>query len=214
MPTWGGRWGERWGCPAPGENPYLLLCRDLTWKQAERWPNHRLVCEIAAEQAFEAHREAERVELRFGVSGGAGDELDAWGAAVDFPRFGAHDTLYKKALRASGRSLLGSGDPATFHDVIATINPTALVSLAELFPACVRLFFTDITENEQRIILGLLEHVPGLGICVQSVLTFGGEVFVWGHTDGDVPVPFHWGYANSPGIPEDETAGWALILTL
>jgi len=213
MPTWGGFWGEPWGCPAPEENPYLLLCRDLTWKQAEDWTNFQKVCEIAAEQAFEAHLEAQQVENRLGVSRGFGDELDAWGQAVGFPRYGAHDTLYKSALQAAGRALLGTGDPDTFHDVINLINPNALLSLAEVFPACVRLTFHNITTLEQEIVFGLLENVPGLGICLQSVFAFDDQVFVWGHTDGDVDVPHHWDDTRG-GIAPSDVAGWAFLISM
>lgn len=212
MPTWGGRWGDRWGCPEPGENIYLALCQQFTWKQAEQWPNHKLVCEIAAIQAFDAHQQAERVERRWSVAGAQGDELDQYGAMVVFPRFGAIDTLYRKGIIAAGRALLGSGDPATFHDVIAEVNPNALRSLAEIFPACVRLTFKQTTEQEQAVIFGLLENVPGLGICLQRIVTFGDEIFQWAG-DG-IPVTRHWSDATSPTpiTPSSETAGWAAVV--
>ena len=210
MGTWGSKWGTKWGCPRE-ENPYAILCRDFTWKQAEEWPNFKAFCDVAALSAFAAHKEAGQVERRLGVSRAVGDELDAWGDSLDFMRFGATDTLYRFALRAAGRALRGSGRPEDFHDVISLVKPGALGSLQEIFPGCVRLFLSGLSAVEEEIVFGLLEDVPGLGICLQKVETFGGEVFIWGHTDNDVPTPHHWD-AVSGGLAPEDTAGWAVVV--
>ena len=211
MALWGSKWGSKWGCGPPAENIYLTLCRDHTWKQAEKWPNIKKFCEVAAKSAFSAHNDALRVEKRWGVPRSRGDELDSWGDSLDFPRFGASDTLYRFGLQASGRGLFGSGRPGDFHDVINIVKPGALGSLQEIFPGCVRLFLQGLSPVEEDIVFGLLEDVPGLGICLQKVETFGGDVFTWGHTDGDVPVNRHWD-AITGGLSPADIAGWAVLV--
>lgn len=211
MAKWGSKWGGKWGCGDPAENIYLTLCRDHTWKQAEEWPNIKKFCEVAARSAFSAHNDAVAVEKRLGVPRARGDEQDSWGDTLDFPRFGASDTLYRFGLQAAGRALFGSGRPEDFHDVIEIVKPGALGSLQEIFPACVRLFLSGLSPTEEAIVFGLLEDVPGLGICLQKVETFGGQVFQWGHTDGDVPVTRHWD-ALSGGLSPSDVAGWAVVV--
>lgn len=211
---WGGKWGEKWGCP--GLEDYRKLCESYQWKQLDHAPNWAALCRMLVETFAEVDDKIrERVVERVGLDQAEGAELDQWGAAVNQPRWGATDDLYRRAIKAAARKIYSEGAPYDFFDIAELVNPDVLLTIQEIFPACVRLYFTGLSADEQAVLFRLMKHtddnpgVAGLAICLQFVEIDPLGVFEWSYLNDDAsldPVDHHWDHTDHD-IPS--AAGWA-----
>ena len=208
---WGAIWGGQWGCKPLD---YHDVCRSHLWKQLENAPNFKILCQILARIALSFESEINRMEAGAGVDNAFGDELDQWGFLLDERREGATDDLFRRQIKGKARKLLGSGTVDDFFDVVDAIQENAGLSVVEAFPACVRLFFTNLTNEEQRVVFGLLTDVPALTICLQWIDVDPDGVFEFSYLNEDLtlfPIQRHWAHTDGD-IPANQTAGKAFLL--
>jgi hypothetical protein len=204
--TWGNKWGDKWGAPLSAFS-YQTFAETQIWKHLQYLPNIRALLDLIAECVGTLDVDIVQVATNVGIDSATGAALDDWGDLVDFPRLGANDDVYRRAIKAAARRLFASGRPDDFYDVISIASPTAIVKLLEIFPACVWVWIIASTVEESQILGSLLDGVPGLGICATWIES-ESQVFTWGHTDNDVPVEYHWGHTDGD-IPDGEKAGFA-----
>lgn len=209
--SWGDEWGDPWGDPLATFD-YVQFGQTQTWKHLQYLPNIRKVIDLIAEAVTEVDAAAVDVASNVGIELATALELDDIGDQVNFPRLGANDPLYRRALKAAARRLLASGRPDDFYDIVAIASPGSIVKLTEIFPACLLLWIQSQTLEEARIIASLLDGVPGLGICAFWI-EFESQVFTWGHSSNDVPVEFSWDH-SSGDIPADEKAGMGRVASI
>ncbi len=215
---WGDKWGDKWGCPSFQE--FRELCDQYQWKQLDHAPNWHKLCEILVETFAPVDDKIREMGERVGLDQAVGDEVDQWGAAVKQPRWGASDDLYKRAIKAAARKTFSQGRPHDFIDIAELINPEVGVTIQEVFPAAVRLFFRNLSADEQRILFGLMRHtedtpgVAGLAIGTQLVEVDERGVFEWSYLNDDsskLPVDYHWDHTDHD-IPGDQIAGFAYLI--
>lgn len=221
MSKWGSSWGTAWGCLEDLPNKVESLCKLWLWWQYQRAPNMQTLCRIFTDLFSELEDQAQTIMDRVGLLGATSGELDAWGVLVGVQRNGVSDTLLRRKIQAKARASTGHGQPRDFFDVMTLIAPTSNPSFAEVYPACVRMFFTAVTANEQAIIFELMRQVPGLGICLQYVeIDPSGQVFEFSYLESAEGVPprvtfdvqWHWDFSPDLDIPPDQKAGFAYLI--
>jgi hypothetical protein len=181
----------------------------------------RALCAIFTVIFSELEDKAQAVLNTRGLDGAAGGELDAWGVLLGVVRNGVSDSLMRRKIQAAARAAIGHGQPRDFYDVMVLIAPDSNPRFAEVFPACVRMFFFAISNAERRIIFELMKQVPGLGICLQYVeIPDSGQVFEFSYLESDVgvnprvtfDVQWHWDFFPDKDIPPDQKAGFAFLI--
>jgi hypothetical protein len=221
MSRWGGEWGSPWGCDEDPASKVEDICRLWLWWQYDRAPNMQALCAIFTEIFAEAEATAQGIQERVGLEGATGGELDAWGVLVNVTRNGVSDDLMRRKIKAGARAALGQGQPRDFFDVMTLIAPNSNPRFAEVFPACVRMFFDAVTVQEQEVIFELMRQVPTLGVCLQfAEVDPSGQVFEFSYLESDVgvnpretfPVQWHWDYFPDRDIPASQKAGFAYLI--
>lgn len=202
--SWGDKWGSKWGQPA---FPFKEFGRAKIWKHLQYAPNIQAFVDILADCYAIVDEASTAVATKVGINSASGLELDDWGEMVGFPRNGADDDLYRRAIKAAARRLFASGKPDDFYDIVNALSPTATVRIAEVFPACMIVWIQSASVEESRIIAKLLDGVPGLGICAIWIEA-EAQVFTWGHSTEAIPVEYSWDHSTGT-IPADEKAGMA-----
>ena len=221
MSEWGSQWGTQWGC-APGlPNKVEQICKFWLWWQYDDKPNMQTLCAIFTVIFSDLEEQAQVVLQTRGLDGATKGELDAWGLLVDVTRNGVSDDLMRRKIKAAARAALGQGQPRDFFDVMTLIAPNSNPRFAEVYPACVRMFFDAVSNAEKAIIFELMKKVPGLGICLQYVeVDDSGQVFEFSYLESDVGVmpretfgvQFHWDFFPDLDIPPDQKAGFAFLI--
>ena len=209
---WGMDWAETWGGTLEAFD-FEDECKDLTWKHLEGQPNLQKFCTVLAELSAETDANILIEASRAGVDQASGNELDAWGAMVNLPRLGAGDELYRRGIKAAAAALFCQAEPGSYYDIAATVAPDSSILLLEMFPACFRVFFFDMTPDEQRIVGSLVGQCRGLAICALGVFT-DSEYFEWASTEGSVVVDHHWDSTVAGSVPAIDSAGFASIKPL
>lgn len=220
MSEWGSGWGTQWGCELDPVDKVGSLCDLWLWWQYQRAPNMQALCRIFTVIFEELEAKSQRVQTRIGVDRAVGGELDAWGVLVGITRNGVNDALMRRKIKAAARAALGQGQARDFFEVMILITPNSNPRFAEVFPACVRMFFTAVTLQEQEIIFELMKQVPGLGICLQYVeVDPTGQVFEFSYLESPVGDPrvtfdveFHWDFFPDLDIPPNQKAGFAYLV--
>ena len=213
---WGGEWGAQWGC---GPRDFQGVCEIYEWKQLEFAENFQILCQILAALANQFQAEADRLEGTTGIDNAHGAFLDDWGDLFDEKRFGADDDLYRRQIKAKARKLFASGTADDFLDIIKIINPDTVVTLLEAFPACIRLYFSNLSPEEQNVVFALLVDVPALTICLQFIQIDPDGVFEFSYLESPFgvnprvlfPIDRHWSHTDGD-IPPTQTAGFAFLL--
>lgn len=212
---WGMDWGETWG-GALDSFDFYALCRNMLWKHLEFLPNLSKLCDVLAELASETDQQViDQIRL-VGIDSAANEELDCWGAMVDLPRLGAADDLYRRGIKAKARATRCQAKPGDFYDIVDVVTPNGSIILLEDYesqPNCIRVYFFDMTPEEQRIVASLMGLCLGMGICAKGVF-IPEEVFEWGSTEGSVTVEHHWGSTVAGSVDPDDSAGWASIVPI
>lgn len=222
MSKWGEEWGSPWGCPGEPPSKVEDICRLWLWWQYDRAPNMRAICSIFTTLFAEMEAKAQEIQARIGLSGARGGELDAWGKLVGVERNGVSDDLMRRKIKAAARAALGQGQPRDFYDVMTLIAPNSNPKFSEVFPACVRMFFETVSNEERRVIFELMRQVPALGVCLQyiEVDDDDGQVFEFSYLESDVgvsprqtfPIQYHWDYFPDRDIPAQQKAGFAYLI--
>jgi len=221
MSKWGSSWGTSWGCAADPANKVEDVCKFWLWWQYDRAPNMQALCAIFTVIFSELEDKAQAVLQTRGLDGATGGELDAWGVLVGVVRNGVSDSLMRRKIKAAARAAIGHGQPRDFYDVMVLISPDSNPRFAEVYPACVRMFFDAVSNAERRIIFELMKQVPGLGICLQYVeVDDSGQVFEFSYLESDVgvmpretfDVQWHWDFFPDKDIPPNQKAGFAFLI--
>ncbi len=231
MSEWGDSWGTPWGCPKDGtgdpddDQPFPRtiadVCKFWLWWQYDRAENMQKLCAIFTVIFGELDDRAQQILNTRGLDGATGTELDAWGVMVNILRNGVDDNLMRRKIRAAARAALGQGQPRDFFDVLTLIAPDSNPRFAEVWPACVRLFFNAISLEEQKILFELMKQVPGLGICISYIeIDPSGQVFEFSYLESDVgivprvtfPITWHWDFFPDKDIPPNQKAGFAFLI--
>jgi len=221
MSDWGDEWGSPWGCPSDPPSKVEDICRRWLWWQYDRAPNMRTMCAIFTTIFAEIERTGQRVLNTRGLAGATGGELDAWGVLVGVQRNGVSDRLLRRKIQAAARAALGEGQPRDFFDVMILIAPDSNPRFSEVFPACVRMFFDAVSNEEKAIIFELMKQVPALGVCLQYVETDpNGHTFEFSYLESDVGVmprqtfgiDFHWDFYPDRDIPAQQKSGFAFLV--
>lgn len=214
---WGSQWGSQWGC---GDQDFHDICKIHEWKQLEFATNFQILCQIFANLALSAEGSINAMQDGSGIDNAHGDELDQWGDMLNQRRFGATDDLFRRQIKGQARKLSASGSPDDFYDVADTIQPKAGITILEAFPACVRMYFRNLTVEEQRVLFGLMvdqegvDGVPALTICMQFVDVDPDGVFEFSYLNDDsslFPIDHHWSHTDGD-IPSSVTAGMAFLV--
>jgi hypothetical protein len=215
MTQWSSKWADKWGCSATTVEEVTLLdiCLLWLWWQHRDHPNIKGICEVAAIIFSQIDVKEQQVIANRGVDLATAGELDNWGAMVDQPRNGASDVLYRRVIKAKARATLSSGNISDLYDTAVLISPQSDPKFAELYPACVRMFFSSLTTTEEQLIIFELMHLTiALGICLSFVEVDPEGVFEFSYTEDGVnydPVDWHWGHTDGDVA---NTAGFAYLV--
>lgn len=221
MSKWGSQWGTSWGCEADPPSKVEDICKFWLWWQYDNAPNMQALCAIFTVIFSELEAQAQNVLNTRGLDGATKGELDAWGVLVDVTRNGVSDSLMRRKIKAKARAALGQGQPRDFFDVMILIAPNSNPRFAEVYPACVRMFFDAISNAERLVIFELMKQVPALGVCLQYVeVDPSGQVFEFSYLESDVgvvprqtfDVQFHWDFFPDLDIPPNQKAGFAFLI--
>lgn len=231
MSKWGSPWGSSWGCKGEGTGdpdddlpfPRTMadVCKFWLWWQYDRSTNMQTLCAIFVTIFSELDDRAQQIINTRGIEGASGGELDEWGLVVGVLRNGVNDTLMRRKIKAGARAALGQGQPRDFFDVLTLIAPDSNPRFAEVWPACVRMFFSAISNDEKRILFELMKQVPGLGICINYIeVDPSGQVFEFSYLESDVgivpritfPITWHWDFFPDKDIPAGQKAGFAFLI--
>lgn len=210
---WGNIWGSQWGC---GPVDFHRVCELYEWKQLETATNFQILCQILVRLALALEAEINAMQDGVGVENAHFEELDQWGDMLgEIRRFGAIDDLFRRQIKAKARKLFGSGSPDDFFDVVETIQPDPGLTALEAFPACVRLYFRNLSVDEQRVVFGLMDDVPALTICLEWIEVDPRGVFEFSYLNDDAslfPIDHHWSHTDGD-IPANQTAGKAFLVS-
>ncbi len=209
---WGMDWGETWGGTLEAHD-FEAEFRRLTWKHLEGLPNFQKLGTVMVELATETDANVIVEANRVGIDQAVGAELDAWGAMVTLPRLGAGDELYRRGIKAATIAILSQADPASIYDIVETVTPDSKILLIEQFPACFRIFFFNMTPDEQRIVGSLVGLCRGLGICALGVF-LDTDYFEWASTEASVVVDHHWDSTVAGSVDPIDSAGFGSVRPL
>ena len=221
MSKWGSAWGTSWGCEADPPSNVEDVCKFWLWWQYDRAPNMQGLCQIFTTMFGEQEAKAQDIQARVGLDGARGGELDAWGVLVKIKRNGVSDDLMRRKIKAAARASYGEGQPRDFFDVMTLIAPNSNPTFAEVLPACVRMFFDGVTQDERLVIFELMRQVPALGVCLQFVeVDDPGELFDFSYLESDVgisprvtfDIEHHWDFFPDLDIPASQKAGFAYLI--
>ena len=210
--TWGMRWGTTWGGELDAFD-FDALWRSRLWKQLEYAPNIKLLFGLLADAAAELDSDAVAVARSMTPDAAVSEALDDWGDRVGIRRNGMADDLYRRAIRASARKLVGEGDPSTFYDMMELFSDAGRITIVEQFPASILLWIHNLTAAEQAQFSALLRGVPGLGIGAAAIIASETGFFEWASNnasgdDGSVAVDRHWA-SNDGTVASSQCAGFA-----
>jgi hypothetical protein len=221
MAEWGSQWGSQWGCGTGIPSKVEDICKRWLWWQYDNAPNMRTLCAIFTTLFSEQESKLQDVLQTRGLNGASGGELDSWGVMVGVSRDGVSDILMRRKIQAAARTALSQGQPRDFYDVMTLIAPDSNPRYAEVYPACVRLFFEAVDNDTKRIIFELLRDIPGAAICLQYVeVDESGQVFEFSYLESDVGVmprqtfgvQWHWDFFPDKDIPPNQKAGFAFLI--
>ncbi len=210
---WGMDWGETWG-GALESFDFFAMCKRMTWKHLENLPNIQLLCTFFAEVFAELDSDSVTEAQRVGIDQATGEDLDGWGQMVGLPRRGAGDDLYRRGIKAATIAIFTQAEPGSIYDIAETVSPTGKVLLLEVFPACFRIYFFDMTADEQTIAGSVIGLCRGLGICALGVFVDPNGVFEWASIANPFAVERHWASTIIGSIPVADHAGFASVRPL
>lgn len=210
---WGMDWGEFWGGDLESFD-FFQMCKRLTWKHLEGLPNIGKLCTFLAEVFAELDAESVIQARKVGIDQATGEDLDGWGQMVGLPRFGAGDDLYRRGIKAAAIAILSQAEPGSLYDIAETIAPNGKILLLEVFPACFRIYFFDMTPDEQTVVGSVIGLCRGLGICGLGVFIDPNGVFEWQSIANPLTIERHWNSQFIGSIPTADHAGFASLRPL
>lgn len=216
MAQWGQTWGSQWGCGAQqGFESLADICERFLWWQFRDSKNIKALCALLTERFSVIDQKLQETIARRGLEGARGGELDNWGEIVGRSRHGASDTLYRRAIKARARTALSSANIGDFFAIATLISPDSDPTFAEVYPLCVRMFFSSAIDNDEKaLIFELMRDVPGLTVCLQFVEVDPNGVFEFSYNNASGPddsVDFHWSHTDGDVV---NTAGFAYLVEI
>ncbi len=209
MSDQGTPWGGKWGCL--GES-LQDICECWLWWQFRDKTNWQILCAVMTKLFSQLDDKLRYIERTRGVDGAVEGQLDAWGAMVDERRNGMTDDLYRKAIKAKARAISSTGTLRDLDAVARLVLPNSDVTFQDFYPACIRLFYSDNTTDEEKSLMArLIVLAVGRGICTSFISVDPDGVFEFSYLEDDLSVlavDRHWSHTDGD-IDPATTAGFA-----
>jgi hypothetical protein len=136
------------------------------------------------------------------VSTAGGQNLDAIGESVGRARGGqTSDADYRAAIKAEAASLVVSGTVNEILELVVSLEPAAIVTLRELYPAAFVLTITDLTAARMQLLAEILDDVPAAGVGAFLRSFDPDEVAGWDSVNGGVTTPGRWASVHGGTSP-------------